>query len=407
MKQYFFILLTLLIPLLLINFAISSEKINEAAVKHSQEISQRTSKIVFSIPVELMDATPLAEVTINNKGPYTFLVDTGVNVGIVLSDSLFKELSIQHTETMVITNPYSNSSREASLFKIASLDINDFNFQNIDGITMDLEQFSKIIGKPLHGILGFQFFKDYLLKIDYPQQKLELITGNLDRTMSENILPYDPNEGIPIINVFFDGTLIPIIIDSGNSGYFRIPFSYGSYLTFSQGPIDSFSMVTISGEIPHQLQGRVKEDVTLGNFRITSPLVSLIPTTEPWGIMGGHVIKNFVLTFDQKNNLVHFGDDSCASISIPPLRTFGIAFDKYPDSWIVHDIIPETKAELFDIQIGDHLIYINGVSIHKISVTWWRTLPESVDSVKLTFVRMKDTTEMTFVHEIPVTILIP
>src|SRR5207253_4951951 len=66
------------------------------------------------------------------------------------------------------------------------------------------------------GILGFALFTDYLLTLDYPAMQVRLAHGNLPVANGADILSFETENRIPVIEVAIGKLRVRAHIDSGN-----------------------------------------------------------------------------------------------------------------------------------------------------------------------------------------------
>ncbi len=111
---------------------------------------------------------------INEKGPFEFLLDTGANMSLLTKD-LAQKISVEEIEQKEALGA-AGKKIKASLGKVDSISVGNINENDIQiGI---LDELPKCIG---HGVIGYNFLKNYILAIDYPKQKLILATTAIDQ----------------------------------------------------------------------------------------------------------------------------------------------------------------------------------------------------------------------------------
>jgi hypothetical protein len=153
------------------------------------------------------------------------------------------------------------------------------------------------------GLLGFTLFRDYLLTLDFPDHRLLLANGGLERDGEHSVLPFRAPDGIPIIKLAVAGTQIDAQLDSGGSGL-SLPRQLTAGLRFSSqyaSLSNAHSLSTKFLVIGANLSG----DVRLGHYTFKHPFVEINPAF-PLANFGSCPMQGFVLTFDQKNGLVRF-----------------------------------------------------------------------------------------------------
>ena len=114
----------------------------------------------------------IIEATLNDTGPYNFILDTGTDPSVVdvnLSDSisLFQisigEQDVGEGKPLEIAIPLPMNLKVGNLPSSRKLFLG-----------LALNEISNKIGFPIHGILGNNFIRDNLIQIDYQKQKLKI-----------------------------------------------------------------------------------------------------------------------------------------------------------------------------------------------------------------------------------------
>jgi predicted aspartyl protease len=112
----------------------------------------------------------LLETTVNGKGPFRFVLDTGAG-GTIVSPELAKKLNIKPDNP---EKPEQATGAGGTLkvhagtlksFKVGEKELRDLKV----GI-MDLSGISKAIETDIDGIIGYNFLKGFRVTIDYPKQ---------------------------------------------------------------------------------------------------------------------------------------------------------------------------------------------------------------------------------------------
>ncbi len=84
----------------------------------------------------------------------------------------------------------------------------------------------------MDGILGFNLFSDYLLTLDYAAKRVRIEQGQLPEPDGAEILNYESQNGIPIVELQVGEAKLKAHIDSGNTvGAFMLPASLAEKLS--------------------------------------------------------------------------------------------------------------------------------------------------------------------------------
>jgi hypothetical protein len=154
--------------------------------------------------------------------------------------------------------------------------------------------------RKIDGILGFNLFADYLLTLDFPAERVRLERGELAKANGLEILTLESGRRIPVVELRVGDQRINAHIDSGNAiGGFVLPTALAEKMTFANSPVVLGKARTVSSDIDIK-EVRLKENIYLGRSEFKEPLI-VYPAISSEANIGSKVLREFVLTFDQKN----------------------------------------------------------------------------------------------------------
>jgi predicted aspartyl protease len=254
---------------------------------HSAEMLERYGK-------------PYVMVTINGRGPYRFVIDTGTGGDVLVTPELAGELALPTVGQSTLTDPSGQGGRKVPIVQIHSLQLAGVEFTNIRAVQ---HSFYSEAGSA-QGLLGFTLFRNYLLTLDFPNRRVILDTGALVPDGGKTVLPFRMPSGTPIARLKIDG-LDPVEaqLDSGGGGLV-LPEHLAARLRFDVAPVVYASGQSICTRFEIKA-ARLGSDVKLGRYTFTRPVVEIHPAF-PLVNFGSPPMQMFAITFDQKNLLVRF-----------------------------------------------------------------------------------------------------
>jgi hypothetical protein len=259
---------------------------------------------------------PYVMVTINGKGPFRFVIDTGTGGDAMVTPELAAELGLPTVGHATLSDPSGQGGRKSPIVMIDSLQFGDIRFSNIRAVS---HPFFAEAGT-CEGLLGFTLFRDYLLTLDFPNRLVTLTTGSLTPDGEKSVLPFRMPDGVPVATLKVDG-LAPVDaqLDSGGGGLV-IPEKLASHLKYDVDPVVFASGRSVS--TCFQLKAaKLASDVKLGRYTFTHPVVEIHPAF-PLVNFGSPPMQIFAITFDQKSLLVRFAaNQKRFSLSAPPSPT--------------------------------------------------------------------------------------
>lgn len=110
-------------------------------------------------------------VSINGSPPVNFLLDTGVKTNILFSKTLGDYLGLNYTRKLDLVGADGTTVLTASVSPTNHLDVGPVEgiFQTILVLDEDFMELERVIGVPVYGVIGFEFFKYNPIKIDYDE----------------------------------------------------------------------------------------------------------------------------------------------------------------------------------------------------------------------------------------------
>jgi hypothetical protein len=127
------------------------------------------SRIEFVIT----DPLPVVALSVNNRPPMNFIIDTG-GADIILDDDLGRDVGAEIGGT--ITGTYAGGkTAETGLGRVDSITIGDFLVRNVPVHILDTDPWSsEFNGMKIQGVVGTRFLMHFLSTIDYPGEALIL-----------------------------------------------------------------------------------------------------------------------------------------------------------------------------------------------------------------------------------------
>lgn len=246
---------------------------------------------------------PYVMVTINGKGPFRFVIDTGTGGDALVSPQLASALGLPEIGHATLSDPSGQGSRKAPVVYIDSLEIAGLRFEGIHAVS---HPFFAEAGS-CDGLLGFTLFHDYLLTLDFPNRQIRLTSGSLKPDGGKTVLAFRMPDGVPVTTIKFDG-LQPVQaqLDSGGGGLV-LPEKLAAHLKYDVDPVVFASGRSVSTRFEMKA-GKLASDVKIGRYTFVHPVVEIHPAF-PLVNFGSPPMQIFAITFDQKNLLVRFASN--------------------------------------------------------------------------------------------------
>jgi len=339
------------------------------------------------LPFEFQRNLIIVRVSLNGLGPYNFLLDTGVGTSLITDPSLVAPLQLRRGEVFRVSGVGEESPLEAYLSDSVRVTLPGIVAPSLSFLVLssDVLNLSGYVGMPVHGILGYDVFRSFVVEVE--PSTAELVLHSPAR--------YRPPRGrrwaqIPLVlqrrkayltvpvNVT-DSLALPLklVLDTGAGHALSIETNSDPRLRVPPERLRTQLGRGLSGIINGYL-GRVSS-MQLGQYHLNTLLTSFPDSTNGAlradvprnGNIGFELLKRFNLVIDyphhalwlKPNRLFRdpFEHDMCG---IDLLAT-GPNYRRY----IILKIHPGSPAAAAGIRPDDELLAINLLPTSNISLT--------------------------------------
>ena len=253
---------------------------------------------LLSVPLQPYGPVYLVDVTINDRGPFKFVIDSGTPSSIV-DTSVIQELGL------TVEDPIDGSIPQVEL---AAVRLGSARFVDVAAQVRD---FKEIWGDGApSGVLGFELFGERLVTLDLPLQKLVVRDGRLPAPDGREILGYklqsiDDVLGkrlVPTIEITVAGQPLNVELNPLGFGALALPKTY----------MDQFSLASESGVIGNSrnqdgvfpiLGASLDGSMVVGGHHFEKPSIFFSDSFE-YPSLGSGTLESFVLTLDSAQQRV-------------------------------------------------------------------------------------------------------
>ena len=255
-----------------------------------------------------------------NGAELTFLLDTGVSSTIMFSLSTIDSLELNNTSLVRLRGLGEGGSIEAlksesNIFKIGKIKDENHTVFVIFDESLNL---SSRMGIPIHGIIGYEFFKELVVKTNYTKKKLsyfkpEAYVDHFSKKHKKFPLIFHTKK--PYINVLtsLNGTFVEstLLIDSGSSDAIWLFDDFNQFDNPDNKYFDDFLGEGLSGSIfgKRSKLNSLKIGVfELNNVKVAYPdegaFKNIVLFEERDGSIGGDILKRFTVIYDYPSKKV-------------------------------------------------------------------------------------------------------
>lgn len=368
--------------------ALQQEHISNNAIKDTKQPTNKTTQNTSSekgfrfdinyrslrIPVKITHNLLVVSMSINNSPPLNFILDTGVNSTILTEPILAHFFNFQIDEMVYLMGLGNEGIIEAGMARNLTFSLPGITGHNMNLIVLPegVLSFSEIFGFPVHGIIGYDFFKEFPVKINYQRKFIRVYREPTYRIRRRSaVVPMHIVNNKPYVDVNLKGNQL---IDSLNTDSLRLLvdlgatsplFLNGIYKDITPERIPSYLGKGISGELKGEM-GRL-ETLAIDEFVLEGPLVAY-PQSEflnianlefEWeGILGGGILSRFHIIIDYTSEQLvlrknrKFREPFQTNVSGIEVIAQGPTFSDYMVNYVRENSIADEK----DIRVGDQIL---------------------------------------------------
>jgi hypothetical protein len=276
-----------------------------------QQISFKLINNLIVVPIEI------------NGKKLSFILDTGVNKTILFNLSKNDSLGLLNTKNVKLQGLGKGEAVDAliskkNIFKIKNLISSD---ETIYVILKDFFDLSSKMGTTIHGIIGYNLLKNFIVKVNYKSKKIDFYnpkTYSYKKCKKCEILPFTFYRKKPFINAkisldSISNTFINVklLVDSGGSDAMWLFENSKEAIKTPKRFFNDILGEGLSGAIFGN-RSRISK-FKMGQFVIENPTVSFLDSLsthnardykERNGSIGGGILKRFKVWIDYPNKKI-------------------------------------------------------------------------------------------------------
>ena len=154
----------------------------------------------FSIPFELHNGLIIVKAMVNNEEK-AFILDSGAPVILLNAHHFASQNQAGKAEGV-------SGSVELRKITLESFVWGSLKKANQSFIGADLNHLEKKIGLTIHGLIGYDTYKEFELLIDYDNRTLNLYKDHSHLNEPKDTISFTMQAHLPTISVEIDGTLL-------------------------------------------------------------------------------------------------------------------------------------------------------------------------------------------------------
>jgi hypothetical protein len=267
------------------------------------------------IPFEYHNHLIILPVKVNGI-PLNFLMDTGASKTVIFTLNEATDIEFYETQSIMLRGLGDGEPIEAILSSGNTLELKYIRGENQEIYLVFNEQFdlSSRVGKTIHGIIGYEFLKNFGVTIDYNNKYLTVEDKNhfkkpKSKKFEQFFLEFNQNK--PYVTSFFkayissDKKEVTMLIDSGNTDALWLFEDPEREIERTSPTFPDHLGEGLSGSIDGY-RGMLS-DFYLGNFHLKKPTISFLDSTQTTyarkfekrnGSIGNQILSRFKVVLD-------------------------------------------------------------------------------------------------------------
>ncbi len=357
-----------------------------------------------SITIKFKSASNLViiPVTINKSDTLNFILNTGVQYPIITELPFVNELNLNYLKPLEITGFDGENELTAYRSGNNTLEIPGLTARNQE-VKMIIDedfQISHILGIPVHGIIGFNLFKDYIVEINYSTEKITLYKPEYYKYRDRKkdiIMPlyFENNKPFVHTKIVTDDmkdVRVKLLVDMGTSDAIWLSENSNKGISIPQNHIETFLGKGLGGDL-YGIKGRI-DAIWVGPIFLPKPIVAypnseminrLISENDRNGTVGAEILRRFLVTVDYRNK----------RLTLRPTRKVKESFNYNMSGmeiinpmpgmpiFTISNIRENSPAYLAGLKVNDQILWINSNSNRKMELNDINLLLQSRENRKI------------------------
>ena len=354
----------------------------------------------IDIPFETFNNLIIVPVTLNDAIPLRFILDTGVQTTILTERTFSDLLNIQYHRKLTLYGADGDKGVDAYVAGDVTLELPGTigKGQVMLVLEEDYLQLKNYLGENVHGILGYEIFRRFVVKIDYVSNILTLYEpSSFKPPKGYAAIPITIEETKPYMMAAVtlenkSTTTSKLMIDTGASHSLLLDANSHPSYELPEKRVRCNLGRGLGGDIDGYL-GRIDQiafddfafEQVISSFPDTSRLGASFKSTGRQGTLGAGILKRFTVIIDYSNNKLFFRknkyykDDFEYNMSGLEM----IAIGEGLNTFVVDDVRSDSPADSAGVMAGDTLRKVNGMNAKNLDLNDLHNIFRSKEGKKM------------------------
>lgn len=359
-------------------FAPVAAQTQQSYAQHPDTVYFTSSRKKITLPFKLVHNLIVIPVQINQSQPLNFILDSGVRNTLITRLYYSDSLDLKDASPITIRGLGQGDTIEAYYSTGNNMYMPGIQGDNhkVYVLMEDVFNLSNRMGMPVHGIIGYDIFKNFIVKVNYSHKRITLYKPESKVRIPKKAQTFPL--AIEDTKPYLFGTIkqhngdtlnVKLIVDTGASNSLSLYLPTDSRLTLPPKVMSAYLGRGLSGDINGKI-GRLSA-FRIGKYQLEN-LTAAYPDEEAVklalniagrnGNLGSDILTRFTVIFDYPHQ----------QLTLIPNHKYKEPFNynmagfevttPMPGTnlYIVSNVVEDSPAKLVGLQPGDQLLHING-----------------------------------------------
>ena len=321
------------------------------------------------VPVSVEAGEVIVDVSINGRGPYPLMFDTGAEDTVTPETAAALGLKTEGTGTF---RDSGGGSLPIALTRVAAVRLGDAEMTDQPFAVLSLPRYLTDRGNrpPIAGFIGYELLARFAARLDYDNRTLTLKPGRDFRYEGKGVrVPLVFAGNTPAVPAAADGTAGRFVVDTGSTGALTLRRAFVEDHGLGARHPSALRIKSIGAAGPFETILMRLDRFDIAESRIDRPATRFasidkegLPFTDIDGSIGYEILRQFVITFDYRRGELWFERSRAfgtrtgqGGAGFQAVRMEGAGFG-------VTTVVPNTAAADAGLQVGDVITEIDGLS---------------------------------------------
>ncbi|MEH3113100.1 aspartyl protease family protein [Pedobacter terrae] len=349
----------------------------------AQEFLFKRNRQKQSIPFKCIKNLMVIPVYVNGRGPYDFVLDTGVGPMIITDPSIIDSLNFGKLRKIKVSG-MGIESVDAYVSQSLDVKVGSASIKYIPTAILkeDLFNLSGHLGLKIYGLLGFSFFNSFIVDIRYSENRLIIYDRGARIKYRGKKIPIEIENQKPYILAEIDapnGKTVEarFLMDTGASHALSLEMLNAAEFPLPEKKIKANLGISLSGQIKGYV-GRVArfnigsyvfKDVVAG-FPDFKNIAGKIDLSKRNGNLGADLLRKFNIQLNYQNGFIYVKPNGFRKT---PFEHDMVGMVLYLDQKtykrvLIGEIEENSPAERAGLQPNDEIIGVNFKGINAYSL---------------------------------------